>query len=134
MTIDFTKAVAFAAIALAAAGCGRNQEAEEAPAAAEDPVAARLNDPVYLQKLEEVAAGKKEAMRAVLNAKDALTEAEESGTATAEELAVLSNAVKSAYDKLHENRQHAQAVVAAELKKGTDAAMDAFNESQKKGE
>ena len=90
---------------------------EAAPqAAAGDPVVNRMQDPVYLAKLDEQAKGQKSAVKAVHLAKRAYEEAKAAG-AGEEELAKLQKAVDAAYQQLDANHKKSQQIVAEQLRK-----------------
>lgn len=117
--------VVCAAALLFVAGCGREEApapvetpAPPAPAVEEkpvDPVVARMNDPVYVGKLNKQFDQQKAILRDLAAAKARKAKAEEAG-ASEEELAAAKAEVQAVYDRLEANRLKSQAIVGAQMR------------------
>lgn len=112
------------------AGCGKDAPSEAETGPAEDPVVQRMHDKEYVGKLEKQIDKRKEIMREMTAARQALAKAEAEGK-TGEELVAFSNAVKAVADKFERNRAESMLLVQQQMMRQTPAAN--ANKLQKKG-
>ena len=96
------------------AGCSKSSDADEA-AVEKDPVKRRMNDPVYIAKLNDLNAARKEIVKGATAAIAAWKDAKAAG-ASEEELKKLQAEMDKWEAKLRAHTIKAQATVSAQMK------------------
>lgn len=125
MTTSIAKSMAVRALPLAglllfAAGCGCSGDAP-ADEPALDPVARRMNDPVYLKKIDEQLEERRRIMKAMAEAKGRLDAAKAAG-ASEEELARLTAELEAAKKAFKVNKAASALLVRERMLRDQPAA------------
>lgn len=97
------------------AGCSKDSAAPEAVQVEPDPVKRRMQDPAYVQKLNDLNSARKEIMKEMTAAQDAL-HAAKAASASEAELAKLQAEVDKCAAKMKQHMLKARQAVATQIK------------------
>ncbi len=97
------------------AGCSKSSEQTEGAPVEPDPVKRRMQDPQYVQKLNDLNSVRKDIMKEMSAAQDAL-DAAKAAKATEAEIAKLQSEVDKCAEKMKQHTLKARQAVATQMK------------------